>query len=200
MGWQEFSGKGKKEDKPKKAAQPEKKAEKKVEEPPMEEPKPVKKQDPLDALPAGTFNMEEWKRFYSNNDEDDSIKWFWEHFDAENYSIWRSDYKYPDELTMVFMSCNLMEVCSSGWRSSRRTPSPPAPSSARATTPPSQVSGFGEGRSSPSICARTGRSTTKDTLGRSWIPPRLRPRPWSPSIGSGRAPTRTAENSTRVRF
>jgi len=110
--WQEFSGKGKKEDKPKKAAQPEKKAEKKpekkVEEPPMEEPKPVKKQDPLDALPAGTFNMEEWKRFYSNNDEDDSIKWFWEHFDAENYSIWRSDYKYPDELTMVFMSCNLM--------------------------------------------------------------------------------------------
>merc|ERR1712198_718913 len=69
---------------------------------------PVKKKDPLDELPAGTFNMEDWKRFYSNNDEDDSIKWFWEHFDAEHYSIWRSDYKFNSELTMVFMSCNLV--------------------------------------------------------------------------------------------
>ena len=69
---------------------------------------PVKKKDPLDELPAGNFNMEEWKRFYSNNDEDDSIKWFWEHFDPEHYSIWRGDYKYNDELTMVFMSCNLI--------------------------------------------------------------------------------------------
>merc|ERR1712243_296806 len=69
---------------------------------------PVKKKDPLDELPAGTFNMEEWKRFYSNNDEDDSIKWLWEHFDTENYSIWRGDYKYNDELAMVFMSCNLI--------------------------------------------------------------------------------------------
>merc|ERR1711973_1073692 len=70
-----------------------KKAEKKKEAEPAPEGDglslPVKKKDPLDELPAGTFNMEEWKRFYSNNDEDDSIKWFWEHFDAENYSIWR---------------------------------------------------------------------------------------------------------------
>merc|ERR1712096_17127 len=58
-----------------------------------------------------SFPRETWtwtKRFYSNNDEDDSIKWFWEHFDAENYSIWRADYKYNDELAMVFMSCNLI--------------------------------------------------------------------------------------------
>ena len=51
--------------------------------------------DPLAALPKGTLDLdsrlEEWKRFYSNNDDDDSIKWFWEHFDAEHYSIWRSD-------------------------------------------------------------------------------------------------------------
>merc|ERR1712222_303017 len=80
----EFSGKGDK---------------KKEEEP--------KSKDPLAALPKGTFDLEEWKRFYSNNDEDDSIKWFWEHFDAEHYSIWRSDYKFNSELTMVFMSCNL---------------------------------------------------------------------------------------------
>merc|ERR1711936_522613 len=31
-----------------------------------------------------------------------------EHFDAEHYSIWRSDYKFNSELTMVFMSCNLV--------------------------------------------------------------------------------------------
>ena len=64
--------------------------------------------DPLAALPKGTFDLEEWKRFYSNNDADDSIKWFCEHFDAEHYSIWRSDYKFNSELTMVFMSCNLV--------------------------------------------------------------------------------------------
>jgi len=108
----EFSGKGgdkkvekKKQEKPKQAP---KKAEKK-EEKEEEAPKmPEKKKDPLDELPKGNMDMDEWKRFYSNNDEDDSIKWFWEHFDSENYSIWRCDYKYNDELTMVFMSCNLI--------------------------------------------------------------------------------------------
>merc|ERR1712107_696257 len=84
----------------------EKKSEKKKEAAPAEDlgnglALPVKKKDPLDELPAGSFNMEEWKRFYSNNDEDDSIKWFWEHFGAEHYSIWRSDYKFNNELTMV---------------------------------------------------------------------------------------------------
>merc|ERR1712059_188149 len=42
------------------------------------------------------------------NDEDKSIPYFWEKFDKEHYSIWRCDYKYNDELTMVFMSCNLI--------------------------------------------------------------------------------------------
>merc|ERR1711937_884484 len=113
----EFSGKGdkKKEEKPKKEQQPKKEPEKKKEKPAekAEEeddgmPKEPKAKDPLAALPKGTFDLEEWKRFYSNNDEDDSIKWFWEHFDAEHYSIWRSDYKFNNELTMVFMSCNLV--------------------------------------------------------------------------------------------
>jgi len=110
----EFSGKGKKDEKKEKKKEEKKPVEKK---PKKEEAAPaaddglsmpVKKKDPLDELPAGTFNMEEWKRFYSNNDEEESIKWFWEHFDAENYSIWRGDYKYNDELAMVFMSCNLI--------------------------------------------------------------------------------------------
>merc|ERR1712147_348810 len=84
----EFSGKGdkKKEEKPKKEQQPKKEPEKKKEKPAekAEEeddgmPKEPKAKDPLAALPKGTFDLEEWKRFNSNN-----------------------------ELTMVFMSCNLV--------------------------------------------------------------------------------------------
>merc|ERR1712179_217009 len=103
----EFSGKGagdkkgkEKAPKAEKKKEPEKKKEKKEE--------PAGDEIPMDPLPKGTFDLEEWKRFYSNNDEDPSIAWFWEHFDHENYSIWRGDYKYNDELTMVFMSCNLI--------------------------------------------------------------------------------------------
>jgi len=62
----------------------------------------------MEAVPKGNFDMDDFKRFYSNNDEDKSIPYFWEKFDKENYSIWRCDYKYNDELTMVFMSCNLI--------------------------------------------------------------------------------------------
>merc|ERR1711976_811568 len=92
----EFSGKGDK-----------KKEEKKAE--PEEVAAPVEKKPcPFEKMPKGTFDLEEWKRFYSNNDEPESVAWFWEHFDHENYSIWRGDYKYNDELSMVFMSCNLI--------------------------------------------------------------------------------------------
>ncbi len=97
-----------KKEKPKPEATP-KKAEKK-EEPAAEElalEKP-KEKDPFAAVPKGNFDLEDFKRFYSNNDEDKSVPYFWEKFDKEAYSIWRCDYKYNDELTMVFMSCNLM--------------------------------------------------------------------------------------------
>merc|ERR1712154_271883 len=79
----EFSGKGAGGDKKGKEKAP--KAEKKKEP----EKKKEKKEEPA-------------------ADEIPSIAWFWEHFDHENYSIWRGDYKYNDELTMVFMSCNLI--------------------------------------------------------------------------------------------
>merc|ERR1712096_43546 len=109
----EFSGKGgdkkgkEKAPKAEKKKEPEKKKEKEV-EPEADFPMEPKKKDPLDALPKGSFDLEEWKRFYSNNDEEPSIAWFWQHFDHENYSIWKGDYKYNEELTMVFMSCNLI--------------------------------------------------------------------------------------------
>merc|ERR1712025_72941 len=89
--------KKKKADKPK---------EKKEESPaPAPAPKP---KDPLDALPAGDFNMDDFKRFYSNNDEDKSVPYFWEKFDKQHYSIWYSEYKYAEDLSKIFMTCNLV--------------------------------------------------------------------------------------------
>lgn len=52
--------------------------------------------------------MDDFKRCYSNEDEAVSIPYFWEKFDPEHYSIWYGEYKYPEELAKVFMSCNLI--------------------------------------------------------------------------------------------
>jgi elongation factor 1-gamma len=76
-----------------------------VKPPPAEEDESLllgeKKKDPLDLLPKGTFDLEEWKRFYSNNDEAASCAWFWQHFDSEHYSIWRGDYRYRCQRLML---------------------------------------------------------------------------------------------------
>ena len=90
----EFSGKGdnkkvkgEKKKEEKKKAEPKPKQEKKKPEPKEEDDElglalPAKKKDPLDELPKGSFDLEEWKRFFSNNDEEEAVKWFWEHFDT----------------------------------------------------------------------------------------------------------------------
>jgi elongation factor 1-gamma len=47
---------------------------------PIEEPKP---KNPLDSLPKSTFNLEDWKRAYSNLDTrgpGGSIEWFYQQF------------------------------------------------------------------------------------------------------------------------
>lgn len=67
-----------------------------------------KSKDPFDSLPKGTFNFDDFKRVYSNEEEAKSIPYFFEKFDAENYSIWFGEYKYSEELSKVFMSCNLI--------------------------------------------------------------------------------------------
>jgi elongation factor 1-gamma len=67
-----------------------------------------KSNNPFDSLPKGTFDMDDFKRFYSNNEESKSIPYFWEKFDPEHYSIWFGEYKYNNELTQTFMSCNLI--------------------------------------------------------------------------------------------
>ncbi|KAJ6465720.1 elongation factor 1-gamma [Mycena sanguinolenta] len=72
-------------------------------------PEEPKVKNPLDDLPKSTFNLEDWKRAYSNKDTrgaGGSIEWFYENFDAAGFSVWRVDFKFPEELTQVFMSSN----------------------------------------------------------------------------------------------
>jgi elongation factor 1-gamma len=72
---------------------------------PKEAPKP---KHPLAALPKPTLELDEWKRQYSNNDTPDALKWFWANYKADEYSLWKIDYKYNEELTQVFMTSNLI--------------------------------------------------------------------------------------------
>ena len=76
--------KEKKEPKPAAPAAPKEKKPKKVEEDEEEEPlvpEEPKAKNPLDDLPKSTFNLEDWKRAYSNKDTrgpGGSIEWFYE--------------------------------------------------------------------------------------------------------------------------
>lgn len=68
-----------------------------------------KTKDPFADMPKGSFVMDNFKRVYSNEDTaTKAIPFFWDNFDAEAYSIWFCEYKYPTELTLTFMSCNLI--------------------------------------------------------------------------------------------
>lgn len=99
----------KKEEKPKKeAAKPAASASDDLEAAAEKEKAEEKKKNPLDELPKSSFVLDEWKRFYSNNETPDAIKWFWEKVDKEGYSLWKVDYKYNNELGLVFMSSNLI--------------------------------------------------------------------------------------------
>lgn len=84
-------------------------------------PKP-KEKNAMDLLPPSNFNLEEWKRFYSNCKETRPVatNWFWEQFDPEGYSIWRATYRYNDELKKIFMTCNLVTGLFSRMEAMRR--------------------------------------------------------------------------------
>ncbi|CCF48051.1 hypothetical protein NDA11_006267 [Ustilago hordei] len=104
----------KKEEKPKAAAAPKTEKPKAAPAPKDDDeddlPKPAPKpKNPLDDLPKSSFNLDEWKRTYSNEDtREKALPWFFEHFDHEGYSIVKLDYKYNDELQAVFQSNNLI--------------------------------------------------------------------------------------------
>ena len=95
----------KKKEQPKAAPKPKK------EEPEEEEeaaPAP-KAKHPLESLPRATFVLDDWKRKYSNEETREvALPWFWENANFEEYSLYKIDYKYNDELTLTFMTSNLI--------------------------------------------------------------------------------------------
>lgn len=92
---------------PKKEEKKEKKEEKKEEKP--AEPKPEKPKHPLEALGKPNFPIDDWKRFYSNEDtRPTALNYFWENYNPEEYSIWKVQFKYNNELTLTFMANNLI--------------------------------------------------------------------------------------------
>ena len=100
----------KKPEQPKKAAAAPKPKAKAADEDDDEDEAPAapKPKHPLEALPKATLLLDEWKRQYSNNETPDALKWFWENYNPAEYSLWKLDYKYNEELTQVFMSANLI--------------------------------------------------------------------------------------------
>ncbi|PAV60398.1 hypothetical protein WR25_23736 [Diploscapter pachys] len=108
------------------AAKPSKQQDKKKEDKPAkEQPKkkekdddddmgdePVEKapaKDPFADMPKANFNFDEFKKVYSNEDTaTKALPYFWDHFDAANMSIWKCTYKFPQDLTLSFMACNLI--------------------------------------------------------------------------------------------
>lgn len=92
--------------KPVEAAKPVAAAHDDEEAPVVAAPKP---KNPLDLLPPTNFNLEDWKRFYSNNEtRPTAIDYFWKNFDRQGYSVWWINYRYNDELAKIFMTCNLV--------------------------------------------------------------------------------------------
>lgn len=68
-----------------------------------------KPKNPLDLLPPSNFNLEDWKRVYSNSEtRPDAVKYFWDNYDPAGYCMYKLDYKYNSELTRIFMTCNLV--------------------------------------------------------------------------------------------
>jgi elongation factor 1-gamma len=68
-----------------------------------------KQTDPFATMPKGNWNMDEFKRVYSNEDTaTKALPYFWQHFEKEFYSLWYCEYKYSNELTQCFMSSNLI--------------------------------------------------------------------------------------------
>lgn len=72
-------------------------------------PKPSKFVDPYADLPKSSFILDEFKRYYFNEDTvTKTIPFLWEKFDKEGWSIWKAEYSYPEDLRMIFMSSNLV--------------------------------------------------------------------------------------------
>jgi len=65
--------------------------------------------DPFVNFPKSSFVLDDFKRVYSNEDvRTKAIPHFWNHFDENNFSIWLCEYKFPQDLGLMFQSENLI--------------------------------------------------------------------------------------------
>ena len=84
----------------------------KTKEPEDEEDEPApapKPKHPLEALGRPSLPIDDVKRKYKNEETREvALPWLWENVNFEEYSIWQVGYKYNDELTLTFMSSNLI--------------------------------------------------------------------------------------------
>merc|ERR1712042_61619 len=76
--------------------------------PAAEAPAKPKKVDHFAGVPESKWVMDDWKRFYSNNDAATFNKYLWDNYDPQAYSWWRCDYRYNDECLKDFMTMNLI--------------------------------------------------------------------------------------------
>ena len=68
-----------------------------------------KGKNPLDLLEPTPFNLDAWKRYYSNNEtRPQACDYFWQNYDPKGWSMFRLTYKDNKDLTRVFMSANLI--------------------------------------------------------------------------------------------
>mmetsp|Transcript_6284 Transcript_6284/g.7851 ORF Transcript_6284/g.7851 Transcript_6284/m.7851 type:complete len:429 (+) Transcript_6284:97-1383(+) len=63
----------------------------------------------LDQTAKSPFNNDSWKKTYSNaSNYEDAMKTFWETFDSEGWSLWKQEYNYNAENSVLFMTSNLV--------------------------------------------------------------------------------------------
>ena len=97
-----------KQEAPKETSKPKAKAAEDDEEEDEAKPEP-KPKHPLEGLGKPTVAIDDWKRQFKNEEtRQTALPWFWSNMNFDEYSIWQVDYKYNDELTMIFMTSNLI--------------------------------------------------------------------------------------------
>lgn len=111
--------KEKKEKAPKQPKQPKAAKKEKKDEPAAaaateeEAPKPAKKEEHpfkvMDKTSPSSFVMDTWKKTYSNCETyEAAMTEFWSTVDAEGWSLWRGDYQFDNENSVLFMTSNLI--------------------------------------------------------------------------------------------
>jgi len=109
--YQELHPKQQKTKEPKQPKQQKPKEEKPKEEKaeaPAAAPAKPKKVDHFADVPESAWNMEEWKRFYSNNEAAKFNEYLWTKYDPAAWSWWHCEYDYPLECEKDFMTMNLI--------------------------------------------------------------------------------------------